>query len=152
MFSSLRVLAAGLVVSVTALAGCGDQYGGRQAVSGTVTLAGKPLDDATIIFTPVDGQETSSGRQVVKGEYQIDRKDGLLPGKYLVRITAGDGRTVANEEEAAAPGGSTNIVSVDRIPPDWNVNSTRTVEVTTDGDNEFDFDIPEEYVPKSRKR
>ena len=39
-------------------AGCGDPYGGRLAVAGTVTLKGEPLADGVIFFVPLDGQGT----------------------------------------------------------------------------------------------
>ena len=75
------------------------------------------------------------GSAIANGEYALDRKGGLKPGKYRVRITAADGKTPASDEEAGAPGGSTNIVSVDLIPAEWNVNSTQQIEVTSSGDN-----------------
>ena len=49
---------------------------------------------------------------------------------------------VQKVREAAAPGGSTNIVSLDRIPEDWNVRSKQQVEVRAKGPNTFNFDIP----------
>lgn len=135
------------------LAGCSDPYAGRYAVSGKVTLKGQPLSNATITFTPEDAAVgTTSGSSITDGTYTIERQHGLKPGKYLVRITAGDGKNVANEEEAGAPGGSTNIISVDRIPPEWNVRSDKHVEVSADKPNQFDFDVPNEYVPKSKKK
>lgn len=124
------------------LFGCSDQYAGRMAVEGNITLEGQPLSDATIIFEPLAGQDTTAGGAVAEGEYKIERKSGLKPGKYRVVITAGDGKTPASPEEAGAPGGSTNIVSVDRIPPEYSDRSQQTVEVTKDGPNKFDFVIP----------
>jgi hypothetical protein len=145
----VSLLSAGVLVA----AGC-TSNDDRLAVSGKVTLKGAPLTfgDATITFTSVDGKGSTSGAPIKNGAYQIDREHGLKPGKYLIRITAGDGKTVANEEEAGAPGGSTNIVSVDRIPPEWNVQSTKEVEIKASGNNTFDFDIPNEYIPKSGKK
>jgi hypothetical protein len=132
-----------------ALAGCSDSYGGRMAIAGAVKLAGEPLDGGQVMFFPLDGQDTQGGAPVVNGEYKIDRKHGLKPGKYLVRLTAGDGKTPANEE-AGGPGGSTNIVSVDRIPDDWNTHSTQKIEVKAKGPNTFDFDIPN-VNPRARR-
>jgi hypothetical protein len=131
--------------------GCGDQYDGRKAVSGKVTLVGKALEKGQILFEPLDGQGSVSGSAIAHGEYALDRKGGLKPGKYRVRITAADGKTPASDEEAAAPGGSTNIVSVDLIPPEWNVNSTQQIEVTSGGDNKFDFAIPNAVDPSKKK-
>lgn len=134
-----------------ALAGCGDSYDGRQAVSGTVTLEGQPLTGGSIQFGPLDGQDTSGGCGLgPDGTFRLDRADGLKPGRYLVRITAGDGKSPASEEEVAAPGGSTNIVSVDRIPPEWNVRSDKQIEVKEGADNTFDFAVPKAYESKAK--
>src|SRR5262249_46214306 len=132
MLSLRALILCSLAFTVTgALAGCSD-FAGRLAVSGTVKLVGGPLEGGTILFLPLDGQGTESGAPIIKGAYTVPRKSGLKPGKYLVRITSGDGKTPANEE-AAAPGGSTNIVSVDRIPEDWNVRSQQQIEVQAKG-------------------
>lgn len=132
------------------LAGCSDPYAGRQALSGSVTLEGQPLSDATISFEPIDGQDSSSGSPIANGEYKIERKAGLKPGKYRVVITAGDGKTPANEEEAGGPGGS-NIVSVDRIPADYNERSQQQIEVKANGPNKFDFAIPKAREIRKKK-
>ncbi len=132
-----------------ALVGCSDPYAGRKTITGKVTLAGQPLDKAMIKFEPLDGQATSSGAAIVNGEYKLERQSGLLPGKYRVRITAGDGKTPASEDEAGAPG-ETNIVSMDRVPPEWNVRSEQQVEVKSSGENKFDFNIPNAVDTKKK--
>jgi hypothetical protein len=101
------------------VAGCSDPYVGRKEVSGTVTLQGQPIKDGSIIFYPLDSKETQGGAQIIQGEYKMAGQNGLKPGKYLIRLTAGDGKTRAAGEQIAAPGGSTNIVSMDLIPEDW---------------------------------
>jgi hypothetical protein len=80
----------------------------------------------------------------------VPRAAGLKPGRYLVQLTAGDGKT-PHDEEAAAPGGSANIVSFDLIPEEWNLRSTQKVEVKADGDNKFDFHVPKANTPKKRR-
>ena len=78
------------------------------------------------------------------GAYAIPRAAGLKPGRYLVRVTAGDGKTAVNPMDPNSPPGpgGTNIISRDLVPPDWNVTSKHEVTVTKDGPNKFDFDIP----------
>jgi hypothetical protein len=120
------------------------------ALHGEVKLAGEPLEQGQILFFPLGGQDTQGGSAVVKGAYRIERQHGLKPGKYLVRLTSGDGRTPVNEE-AGAPGGSTNIVSVDLIPEDWNVRSTHEIEVTSKGPNQFDFAVLK-VNPRAKRR
>jgi hypothetical protein len=142
-------------------AGCSDPYGGRMEVTGEVKLKGQPLKEGLIIFEPLEKQDTQSGAPIANGAYTVPRQRGLKPGKYLVRLTAGDGITPARvaagegknppKEEAAAPGGSTNIVSMDLIPEDWNVRSKQQVEIKSDGVNRFDFDIPNANSPRKKR-
>lgn len=139
-------------LTAAVLMGCADSYGGRLEVSGKVKLVTEPLKDGAIEFVPLESQDTRGGSAITNGEYKIGRKDGLKPGKYLVRLTSGDGKTPATNEDAASPGGSTNIVSVDRIPPEWNTNSQHQVEVKSSGANEFNFDIPNINPRLSKKK
>jgi hypothetical protein len=134
------------------------------AVSGQVKLVGEPLKDGAIQFVPLEktNQDTQGGAPIADGAYTIPRKDGLKPGKYLIRITSGDGKTAAfgsrvtpggkSSEEAGGPGGALNIVSVDQIPDEWNAASQKQVDVKSDGPNKFDFDIPNRnpYLKKRR--
>jgi hypothetical protein len=151
MFSSRSLLrCAFLSLGAALLAGCSDPYGGRMAVSGAVKLVGEPVKDGSITFVPLDGQDTQSGAGIVNGQYQVPREHGLKPGKYLVRLSSGDGKTPDREEDIAGPS-STNIVSVDRIPPEWNTDSKQQVEVKSSASNQFDFDIPN-INPRLKKR
>jgi uncharacterized protein (DUF2141 family) len=137
----------------TLLTGCGDQYAGRYAISGKVTVKGEKLKDGQIIFVPLDKSVgTESGAPIKDGEYEIKRMNGLKPGKYLVRITHGDGKTPPNMEEAGNPGGSTNIVSFDLIPPEFGIRSTQEVEVKDSGKNEFNFEIPKFMTPPVQRK
>ncbi len=144
----LIVLAAAMI-----LAGCSDPYAGRMEVSGKVKLVGEPLQDGIIIFEPVDRkqQETKSGAPIKNGEYNVPRKSGLKPGKYIVQITSGDGKTPVNADENFAPGPSANITSVDRVPDDWNIRSNHEVEIKSSPPNKFDFDI-DHYNPKYKAK
>ncbi|MBO0699760.1 MAG: hypothetical protein J2P46_15290 [Zavarzinella sp.] len=133
------------VLPVLALIGCGDTADGRRPVSGTVKFKGQPIKDgAIVLFEPLDNQGTAQNVAVSGGKFTIPRENGLKPGRYLVRVTAGDGKTAVNPVDPDAPPGpgGTNIISKDLVPKDWNVNSKQEVTVTKDGANKFDFDIP----------
>jgi len=140
MFSATVFLA-----GVAIVAGCGDSSGGRVAISGTVKLKNEPIKDgAIVLFEPLDNQDSSGNVTVTNGAFSIPKENGLKPGKYLVRITAGDGKTAVNPldpESPPGPGG-TNIISKELVPKEWNVNSKQEVTVTTDGPNKFEFNIP----------
>jgi hypothetical protein len=126
------------------LVGCGDKYGGRVEVSGTVKLKGQPIKAGHIIFEPLGGQGTSATAPITDGNYKLLRESGLKPGKYLIRVTAGDGKTPANlnPDEPPGPGGKgTNIMVKDLVPPEWNVRSKQEREVTSENPNKLDLDI-----------
>jgi hypothetical protein len=118
-------------------------------VTGGVTLQGQPLKEGSIIFVPLEKQDTQSGAPVINGVYKVPPQSGLKPGKYLVRLTAGDGKTPANEE-IAAPGGPANIVSVDLIPEEWNTRSKQEVVVKVNSPNKFNFEIPKMNTRKKK--
>lgn len=129
----------GLFVLATSVAGCGGSDGiERYGVSGTITLDGEPLDTGAIQFGPEDGQGMSGGAAIQDGTYEIPADRGLPAGKYRVRISSAGG---APQPEEEAPGESLENLATERIPAKYNVNSQETVEITTDGDNTFNFDI-----------
>jgi hypothetical protein len=141
--SVLVAAAAGLV-----LAGCSDPYAGRAEVSGTVQFKGQAIKDGAVIeFAPLEGQDTGANAVVTGGAFLIPRQSGLKPGRYLIRVTAGDGVTPerpAGPDDAPGPSGrgSTNIVSRDLVPPEWGRDSKKEVTVGKDGPNRFEFAIP----------
>jgi hypothetical protein len=114
-------------------------------VNGLVKLHGMPISDgAIVILEPLENQGTAANVTVTGGAYIVPKQAGLKPGRYLVRISAGDGKTAVNpvdENNPPGPSGS-NIISKDLVPAEWNVNSKQEVTVTKDGPNKFDFDIP----------
>jgi hypothetical protein len=133
-------------------AACSDPYAGRYAVSGTVTLAGQPLDAGAVVFEPLDGQGTQATAPVAAGSYRIPREQGLKAGRYRVRLSAPDGKTTVNEEEAGGPGGTANVTFADLIPPDWSTQSKHEVTVEAGGTNEFPFAVPNRATPGKRKQ
>jgi hypothetical protein len=133
----LRIVA--LTISLVIVAGCGPQSD-RLAVSGSVTLDGALLDVGSVRFTSLGEKPLSSGAMIRDGEYSIPEVHGLSPGQYHVEITSPD--TKSPPVMARATSGGPGIpVQRERIPAEYNVNSKHSIEVTPDGDNEFDFDI-----------
>lgn len=86
-----------LVVGLMLLAGCG---GGPKlvSVSGRVTMGGKPLANATVIFEPIAaaagteagggayGRTNADGRYSLK--YVLDDRAGAVAGEHRVTITS----------------------------------------------------------------
>ena len=121
--------------------GCGGDPLGRQPISGSVNLDGAPLEKGTINFHPADSSvATATGGPIAGGKFAFDRQKGLAAGKYRVTVHAPKPGTGGQVVEGAMPGDPI-APPVELIPPDWNTNSTQTVEVQSSGNNEFNFDI-----------
>jgi hypothetical protein len=135
----------GLLLSVLAVclaSGCGQSGPQRFEVTGTVNYKGQPLDEGIIEFEPMDGQGTKSGASILNGQYRIPRDKGLSVGRYKVTIIAGDGVPTSGNAEPSArrlpPGVKPGV---ERIPPEYNINSKVVKEITKSGPNRFDFNI-----------
>jgi hypothetical protein len=113
------------------LAGCsgGDDFGLVDGY-GTITLDGKPLAGARVVFERRGAYSTSAtrGRTDAGGKYilrLVDRYKGTVKGRQTVRITLADD---AGEEP---------------IPARYNKNSKLIVEVV-EGGAPYDFDLTSE--------
>ena len=133
-----RILISCFLLTLSFIAvGCSNEGAGLLAVKGTVHLQNKPLDTGNIFFELDDpANPHQSGATIENGKYSIPKARGLKPGKYLVRISSADEKA---KEEKAAPGDS-RILAKNRIPPEWNSESTKKIDVN-DGATEFNFDI-----------
>jgi hypothetical protein len=109
-----------------------------QPITGIVTFQGKPLDQGTIEFAPAAGQKTYSGGEIKNGQYSLPAAQGLEPGAYDVRITSNEGGVSSADEMP----GEVSTPPKQRIPPEFNTETTLKVEVKASGENKFDFTIP----------
>lgn len=88
------VFAALLTIGACCVAGCsgGPERPETYPVTGTVTLDGKPVEGATVVFVP---KEKGKGRAATgvtdsNGKYSLGTfasGDGVIPGQYLVKVT-----------------------------------------------------------------
>src|SRR4051794_14032096 len=77
-----------LAGALTAALGCGQ--GKTVKVEGVVTLDGKALPAATVIFVPVGDGRAASGRTDQDGIFRLTTfrtDDGAVPGEYKVTVT-----------------------------------------------------------------
>ncbi|QDV27549.1 hypothetical protein [Aureliella helgolandensis] len=134
-----------ILLTALMVAGCAPPNP-RKAISGKVTLKDAQLDEGVIEFRPLEASSsggppaTTAGSVIAEGAYSIEAEAGLVPGKYKVMISSANSKLPDNEDEIPGPSG--NFVMKDRIPPEFNTRSKLTVEVTEQGENKFDFDIP----------
>jgi hypothetical protein len=123
----------GAVLLLAALllpAGCGSRSD-LATVTGKITLDGEPLPKAFVVFAPTAQGTSSRGKTDESGQYEMmfsDREKGAWIGENLVRINTGD------------VGGGDAPGPKDRVPTDYNEQTTLTVDVKP-GKNVFDFDL-----------
>jgi hypothetical protein len=136
-----------LGAALAALAGCGsgDELP-RQAVSGTVSLDGKPLEDGMIQFFPAAPSEhaVAAGTTIKGGRYAIARAEGPVPGTYKVMISGAGGKEKAAPGESSGEGempGLGPLHPPDLVPERYNAKTELTANVTPEGPNEFKFDL-----------
>lgn len=127
-------LVLGVSIACIALAGCGGPAG-VGAVSGTVTLEGKPLASAVVKFAPKDGGAPSRAITDESGRYALRYTrsySGAVVGEHVVSIS-----TYA----AAIPDAEPAKPEVpEKVPAKYNANSELVVTVKS-GSNTLDFPL-----------
>jgi hypothetical protein len=112
---------------MVALAGCGRTGPEVAPVSGRVTLDGRPLESADLMFQ-VEGKSPGVGRTDQDGRYELMYKRGVAGtpiGSNRVAIT------VSSELVSNPP----------PIPARYNTQTELTAEVQPGEDNVFNFDL-----------
>ena len=125
--SRIDVYPACFVILMACFAGCGKTAPELAPVTGRITLDGKPLENADILFQPDGSKPPSTGRTDANGRYELAYKRAVMGGRVgsnTVRIT------ISPEVVANPP----------NIPARYNTESELTKEVKS-GQNEFNFDL-----------
>ena len=135
--------------SAVLFAGCGrpvetDYSGlGLVDVSGTVTLDGKPLRGATVLFEAED-QTYSYGRTDDSGRFELmfnSEQSGVIPGRKIVRVTMGrvgeEADAAEDRDEGEVPASVSSVVT---IPERYNKHSELTAEVSAEN-RTFHFNL-----------
>lgn len=92
-------------------------------VSGHVTLDGKSLPNATIIFKPLDGNRGSHATTNSKGIYELKyskERSGVMLGKHAVTVSTGKLQKVNDLVEIVG----------ELVPTRYNIDSNLTIDVT----------------------
>jgi hypothetical protein len=133
--SSVAHLFAALLAAVVGigLSGCGGFV--RRAVAGGVTLDGQPLEEAVILFVPLDAGGRKSGGPITAGRYELGKDVGLLPGRYRVEVA--DDPPI---DPAMRPG-QVKPRPRRKLPVAYSTSSPLAIEVTADGPVDFNFDL-----------
>ena len=135
------------------LAGCGgiasDQWTeGRPKTTpaaGVVTLAGRPVEGASVSFVPTDRNGTAAFALTdSEGKFQLStfgEHDGAVPGPYTVTITKKTVETTPNPKDPNGP--PVKSVETSEIPPRYASSGTSKLTATVaEGDeNQFPLDL-----------
>jgi hypothetical protein len=148
-----RILAgAALAVMSVWAVGCNpESLPGLGRVTGTVTMDGKPVPNASLVFTPKESGATASlGRTDDTGNYELyysRGNKGAKTGEHSVTIN-----------NYRAPGEDGNPGQPESIPTQYNLKTELTATVNS-GTNKIDFALkgggevvqPDEDAPGKKK-
>jgi len=121
-------------VVLAGLLGC-SRNTNRLAVSGTVTIDGRPLASGLISFQALENTVSGTGTAIEQGRYELPAQRGLLPGKYRVIIQGfrETGRVIKDPQIGK------DIPEI--VPIRFNNADALDVVVTEKGPNRFDFNL-----------
>ena len=92
----MRQIAGMVSLVLVGLVGCGgDGLPPPVPVSGTITLKGKAVADATVTFLSTDGGTSASGKTGSDGTFKlttVNTDDGARPGEYTITIAKVDSK------------------------------------------------------------
>lgn len=149
------------------LLGCTDAGEGRvdqkptHKVSGTITMAGGPVINATVTFSPKQGQPPALGKTDSSGKYTLttyDAGDGAVEGEYVVLVSKSGASSAsapsADEVHKAMASGSAppashsgpagkSSASEDLIPEKYRLANSSPLNETVEAgkENVFDFTL-----------
>ena len=127
-----------VVLPALLLTGCSSRPSDQPplgTVAGKVTLDGKPLDGATIYFSPEGGGRTSAGRTDSEGRYEltyVGKEMGAKVGQHVIRLTT--------SEEVTNPKTGRSTHTPEKIPARYNEKSELKRDVAG-GDNTIDLEL-----------
>ncbi|MDA0284760.1 MAG: carboxypeptidase-like regulatory domain-containing protein [Planctomycetota bacterium] len=131
-----------VLVLVAVSPGCSGEvdngaWRGEPQVTGTVTLDGAPLANATVSFETLT-ESSLVARTDETGRYTLELPEdaNAAVGKYAVRVRM-----------SPVSAGEGNAVSIERVPTKYNENTELVVDIF-DGENTLDFKLDSaESVP-----
>lgn len=119
------------------VSGCGSGGPDIAGVKGKITMDGKPLADATVVFIPKAGGRPAAAKTNAEGLYELNfsgGRKGTIPGANRVRVTTkadpyegDDGKMVPGKKET--------------IAVEYNQQTTLEFEVVDGQMNEANFDL-----------
>lgn len=124
-----------LALLSSAVVGCAESD--TIKVTGTVTMDGKPVDNAEVMFLPAGGR-MATGVTNSEGKFELSTNtagDGAVPGDHKV--------TIVEHYAAGKPPPMTPGPLPTRFPPQYSdpLQTPFSAKVERGGKNDFQFDI-----------
>ena len=129
----------GACLLVLACIGCGPGGPPIESVEGTVTLDGKPLPNASVVFVPENGRPAGATTDS-QGHYVLtftEGRQGAMLGKHKVRISTA-------RDPSETPSGEPIPASPETIPAKYNAQTELEFTVEAGKKNTADFDLSSE--------
>jgi hypothetical protein len=104
-------------------------------VSGSVTLDGHPVQNATIIFTP-QGPGLAAAALIDDGKFVLSEMDGPTPGEHRVRINPNEA-----ELELASPVELAQAARRPKIPKAYQTDGQLKAKVTGQAQQPLSFEL-----------
>jgi uncharacterized protein YfaS (alpha-2-macroglobulin family) len=110
------------------------------SAQGTVTLDGKPVENASVVFLATSGSHHATGTTDSAGRFRLKafpEKDGAVPGSYKVEIS----KTVIT---SAGSDGDEALVNVQYgVPVKYSSSTTSelTAEIPKEGTSNLKFEL-----------
>jgi hypothetical protein len=131
-----------LAAFLAACSGCGKNPHRVAPVSGTVTMDGRPLANATVAFLPETKpgampSPTSRGETDSQGRYSLttsEGKPGAVVGENKVRVS-----TLKSRAGSESEGGA--VLARETVPEKYNARTTLTFTVPEEGSDGADFQL-----------
>lgn len=123
--------------------GCGGSTGPvTVTVSGSVSLNGKPVPSGQIIFNDVAGVEKAYAGLIQDGEFSFpstlgQKKVSISSPQEVIGKSTVVGGTPGDPVSTENPA----LEIVEAIPSRYNETTTLTADVTSNGENEFPFEL-----------
>lgn len=121
------ILQIGFLLMAISVAGCGSTGPALAPVSGRVTLDGKALENADVLFQPDGAKPPSVGRTNADGHYELAFKRGIMGGNVGMNTVQ---ITISSDVAANPP----------NIPAKYNTASELKKEVKS-GQNEINIEM-----------
>lgn len=128
-----KPLLIGLIVSLFVLAlGCSSEPK-RVAVSGTVTLDGKPVSNCIVVLQS-DSSEFGAGATAIaqEGKFSLSEETGPIPGKYFVLVH--EDQPDLEEYEERRQSNPKNALNKQFVPDRYRSRSDLEVTVSASGE------------------